>query len=352
MATILDVAKLAGVSPTTAKRAIRTPHLLASVTLDKVQKAIDQLEYEPDQTAGGLRRGRTKILGLLVGNIMEPFFAELVRTTAHAVRSRGYALIVTDNEYNVVTDNEYNTELELSNLKVLHGHRVSGLIIRSGYGRSNLDYLKRMQKRGTYVLEFDYFYPDSPFGHVMLDNQACVFEGVRYLHSLGHKRIAALGSYDPVYHPEERSRAFPKAMQEVGLPLIEDYQRVIQLTEPEAYKLTLELLRLSNPPTAIFSLNGTEAAGAFRAIREMGLRIPQDISLLTFDNYSWTTLVDPPLDVIEQPVEAMSLAAVKIVIDSIENKTLEKVVRKRFPGKLIKRGSCGPPKIRETGSTQ
>lgn len=336
MPNILDVAKRAGVAPTTAKRAINEPHLLAPKTLARVRKAIEELGYEPDQVAGGLRRGRTQTIGLMVGNIMEPFFASLVRTVAHAVQNQGYALIV--------TDNEYNAKIELSNLRVLLGHRVSGLIIRSGYGESNLDYLKRMQERGTYVFEIDYFYPNSPFGHVMLDNESSVFEGVRYLHALGHRRIATLGSYDPVYHPEERSRAFPRAMQAVGLPLIEDYQRVISLTEPEAYNLTLELMRLLEPPTAIFSLNGTEAAGAFRAIKELGLRIPEDVSLLTFDNYSWTGLVTPALDVIEQPVEEMGLAAVEIVLDAVENQTLDKVVRKRFPGRLIKRGSCAAPR--------
>ncbi|HEU4741577.1 MAG TPA: LacI family DNA-binding transcriptional regulator [Meiothermus sp.] len=336
MPNILDVAKRAGVAPTTAKRAIHEPHLLKPETLERVRQAIQELGYEPDQVAGGLRRGRTQTIGLMVGNIMEPFFALLVRTVAHAVQSRGYALIV--------TDNEYDSKLELANLRVLYGHRVSGLIIRSGYGESNLDYLKRMRERGTYVLEIDYFYPDSPFGHVMLDNEGSVFEGVRYLHALGHRRIATLGSYDPIYHPEERSRAFPKALQAVGLPLIEDYQRVILLTEPEAYRLTLELMRLPTPPTAIFSLNGTEAAGAFRALGELGLRIPQDVSLLTFDNYSWTSLVTPPLDVIEQPVEEMGRTAVEIVLEAVEHQTLDKVVRRRFPGKLIRRGSCGPPK--------
>lgn len=336
MPSILDVAKHAGVAPTTAKRAIHEPHLLAPETLARVRRAIEELGYEPDQVAGGLRRGRTQTLGLMVGNIMEPFFASLVRTIAHAAQSRGYALIV--------TDSEYDAKVERANLRVLYGHRVSGLIIRSGYGQPNLDYLRRMRERGTYILEIDYFYPDSPFGHVMLDNEGCVFEGVRYLHSLGHRRIAALGSYDPLYHPEERSRSFPKALEACGLPLIKDYQRVILLTEPEAYKLTLELMRLPEPPTAIFSLNGTEAAGAFRAIKELGLRIPDDVSLLTFDNYSWTALVTPPLDVIEQPVEEMGLAAVEIVLDAVENRTLDKVVRRRFPGRLIKRGSCAPPK--------
>jgi len=336
VATILDVAKLAGVSPTTAKRAIRTPHLLATETLDKVQKAIDRLEYEPDQTAGGLRRGRTKTLGLMVGNIIEPFFAALIRTIAHAVRSKGYALIV--------ADSEYDSELELQNLKMLMGHRVSGLIMRSGFGPSNLEYLQRMHKRRTYILEIDNFYPGSPFSHVMLENEECVAEGVRYLYQLGHRRIAMLGKFDLEDTPENRSRAFPLAMQKVGLPLIADYQSVAEIDEAGAYSRTLELLQLPQPPTAVFCINGTEASGAFRAIRELGLHIPGDVSLLTFDNYSWTSLVDPPLDVIEQPYEAMGLAAVEIVLDAIEHQTPDKAVRKRFPGRLIKRGSCAPPK--------
>lgn len=336
VANILDVAKRAGVSPTTAKRAIRTPHLLAQETLERVQQAVAELEYEPDETAGGLRRGRTKTLGLMVGNVMEPFFSTLIRTIAREVRAKGYALLV--------TENEYDAAVELQNLKTLYGHRISGLIMRSGFGQSNLAYLKRMHERGAYILEIDYFYPDSPFGHVMLDNEGCVFTGVRYLYELGHRRIATLGSHDPLKQPEERSKSFPKAMQSVGLSVIESYKKVIELSEEEAYRLTHELMRLREPPTALFSLTGTEAAGAFRAIKELGLRIPEDVSLLTFDNYSWTALVDPPLDVIEQPAEAMGQAAVEIVLNALEHNTLDKVVRRRFPGKLIKRGSCAPPR--------
>lgn len=334
MPNILDVAKRAGVAPTTAKRAINEPHLLAPETLARVRQAIEELGYEPDQVAGSLRRGRTQTIGLMVGNIIEPFFAELIRSVAHQVRGQGYALMI--------ADSEYDSKLELQNLKMFSGQRVSGLIIRSAFGSPNLDYLKQLQQRGAYILEIDHRYPDSPFSYVMLDARQCMLEGVRYLYELGHRRIATLGDYDPVLTPDERSGVFPEAMQAVGLSPIPEYQRVIERSEEAAYQTTLELMRLPTPPTALFSLTGTEAAGAFRAIRELGLRIPQDVSLLTFDNYSWTGLVTPPLDVIEQPVEAMGQAAVETVLDAVEHQTLDKVVRKRFPGKLIKRGSCAP----------
>jgi LacI family transcriptional regulator len=334
--TIHDVAKRAGVSATTAKRAIHEPQLLTKATLERVRNAITDLNYEPDRTAGALRRGHSHTIGLMVGNIIEFFFAQLTRTVAKAVHARGYALIV--------ADNEYDSSLELENLRMFHGHRVSGLIVRSAFGSGNLEYLKRLHEQGTYILEIDHFLADSPFGHVMLENTECVHMGVRYLHDLGHKRIAALTVFDAEKLQDERGKAFPNVMKSFGLRVPKAYQRGATLSEEGAYSLTLELLRLPEPPTAIFSMTGNEAAGAFRAIRELKLRIPEDVSFLTFDDYSWTSLVNPPLDVITQPIEDMGLAAVDIVMNAIQSRDLTQVVRKRFPGKLIRRGSCAPPK--------
>jgi LacI family transcriptional regulator len=333
---IHDVAKRAGVSATTAKRAINEPQLLTKATLERVLKAVQDLNYEPDRTAGALRRGHSQTIGLMVGNIIEPFFAQLTRTIAKAVHASGYALIV--------ADNEYDSDLELENLRMFHGHRVGGLIVRSAFGSGNLEYLKRLHEQGTYILEIDHFLAGSPFGHVMMKNAECVEMGVRYLHDLGHKRIAALTIFDAEKLQDERGKTFPIVMKSLGLRVPKSYQRGVTLSEEGAYSLTLELMQLAEPPTAIFSMTGNEAAGAFRAIKELKLRIPEDVSFLTFDDYSWTSLVDPPLDVITQPIEHMGLAAVEIVLDAIQSRNLKKVVRRRFPGELIRRGSCAAPK--------
>jgi LacI family transcriptional regulator len=302
--------------------------------LEKVRRAVSELNYEPDQLAAALRRGQSKTIGLIVGNIVEPFFAQLIRTIGKAVREKGYTLLVADNEYDAVN--------ELDQLKTFYGHRVGGLILRSGYGTPNLEYLWRFKARGTPVVEIDYFFPGSPFSHVMLDNEGCIRTGVSYLASLGHTRIAALGTYDKTILPDERTWAFPRVMREAGLTLPETYQRVIHPTADDAFLLTKELMGLAEPPTALFLTTGNLATGSFRALKELGLTVPTDVSLLTFDNYPWTSLVDPAIDVIEQPVEEMGEAASALVLRAID--VPESLVeRLRFAGRLIKRGSCSSP---------
>jgi LacI family transcriptional regulator len=334
VATIEDVAKLAGVSPTTAKRAIRQPELLAPETLGRVQSAVAKLQYEPDLVAGALRRGRNKTIGLMVGDILEPIFAQFTRIIGEEVRRQGYSLLL--------ADDEYDADIELNNLKMFYGHRISGLIIRPAYA-SNYDYLKRLESRGVSIVELDYTQYQSPFSYIMLRNEEAAFEGVSYLYSLGHRRIAFVGRASLTEYPEERFAGFMKAVEQFKLKLPESYLRPLpKYSEKLAYERTQELLNLPEPPTAIFAYNGTCTLSAYRAIRERGLSIPGDISLLGFDNYSWTNLIDPPLDVFEQPVQEMALTALNVVLTKISGSA--DIIRQRFPATLIKRGSCAAPK--------
>ncbi|MBB5363012.1 substrate-binding domain-containing protein [Deinococcus humi] len=341
MSTIQDVARLAGVSPTTAKRALRDPDKLTPETLLRVQAAIEQLHYEPDVRAGSLRGGQSRTVGLVVASIVEPFFGQFARAAARHLKAADYTLII--------SENEYSARLELPELRRLYGQRVAAIMLRPGYGEDSREYLERLRGRGLFILEYDYVPDGSAFPSVMLDNAQAMREAVAHLHGLGHTRIAALGAYDPLVHPEGRSRTFPKAMRERGLEVPPEYQRMTLLTEDTAYHLTHELLGLPNPPSALIALTGTQAIGAFRAIRERGLSLPADLSLLTFDNYPWTALVEPPITVIEQPVEQMAELAANAVLRALEGglppqKTAQHAV---LPGRLIVRGSCAPPRQHE-----
>ena len=335
MANIHDVARLAGVSTTTAKRAIREPEKLAADTLRRVREAIEALEYEPDQIASALRRGHTNTIGLVIGSIVEPFFAELTRTIVHDARERGYSV--------VVADNEYRDDIEAAHLRTFYGNRVSGLLLRSAFGKGNLEYVMRMQRGGVAVVEVDYFVPGSPLPHVMLDNAAAVEVGVDHLVAHGHRRIAALSSYHRELNPDERVQTFPKAMARHGLALPAAYQRPAFPTEWEAYAAALAVMQLDEPPTALFATTGSMANGAYRALRKLGLRVPDDVSLLAFDDYPWMQLVEPGIDTLAQPVAAMGHAAVRLLFERIQRDGEVPVERLRFPADLKVRGSVRPP---------
>jgi LacI family transcriptional regulator len=339
VATIQDVARLAGVSPTTAKRALREPDRLSPGTLKRVQAAVRSLDYEPDQRAGSLRGGQSRTIGLIVASIVEPFFAQFARTVGQTLAGAGYTLLISENEYSAAH--------ELPELQRLYGQRVAGVILRPGYGPESRDYLRRLTHKGLHLLEYDYTPPGSPYPHVMLGNAAAMEDAVRYLHGLGHERVAALGTYHPQIHPEVRSEAFPRIMAGLGLTVPADYQRVTQLTEETAYSLTHELMALAAPPTAIIALTGTQGIGAYRAIRERGWQIPDDISLVTFDNYPWTALVTPPVTVVQQPVQEMAVMAARTMLALIDGHPVTSQV---FPAELIPRLSCAAPRVPAPGT--
>ncbi len=341
VATITEVARRAGVSTTTAKRAIREPGKLAPETLRRVREAVEALNYEPDQLASALRSGRSTTLGLVIGSIVEPFFAELTRTIVHDARARGFNVIV--------ADNEYRDDVEAAHLRSFYGNRVAGLILRSAYGSSNLDYLLRMQGRGVAVVEVDCIIPGSPLPHVMLDNVGAVDRGVAHLVAHGHQRIAALSSYHPKLNADERVQLFPDALSSRGLRLPAAYVSQTAPTEREGDEVALHLMRLPEPPTAIFATTGSMAAGAYRALMELGLRVPRDVSLVAFDDYPWMRLVHPGIDTLAQPVEAMGRAAVRLLFDQMRLGAQAQVEhtqaeRLRFPAELVVRGSVTPPR--------
>ncbi|WP_309572208.1 substrate-binding domain-containing protein, partial [Deinococcus sp.] len=237
-----------------------------------------------------------------------------------------------------------SAERELEELRRLYGQRVAGIMLRPGYGPHSRDYLARLAARDVAIVEYDYVHSNSPYPSVMLDNRGAMSQAVKYLHDLGHRDVAALGTYHPVIHPEERSRTFPEAMNALGLTVPTEYQRVTMLNEESAYVLTHELLSLPQPPSALIALTGTQAVGAYRSIQERGLRIPQDLSLLTFDNYPWTALVDPPITVLEQPAEDMATATVHKLLRLLDGDPVTEP-HEIFPARLIVRGSCSAPGV-------
>ncbi|MFB9990973.1 LacI family DNA-binding transcriptional regulator [Deinococcus oregonensis] len=330
-ATIQDVARHAGVSSTTAKRALREPDKLSQSTLARVQAAVKALQYEPDQRAGSLRSGQNLAVGLIVGSLIDPFDAEFAHTTGRILAEAGYTLII--------SENEYNTANELTELQRLYSQRVAGIILRPENGQESRNYLRHLSSRGVHLLEFDSVPSGSPYPHVALDRVGAMREAVRHLHSLGHRHIVALDTSRLETPPEACVNGFPQTQTSLTIP--SGCQRAPYLTEGAAYHLTRELMAQATPPTAIIALNGTQGIGAYRALGERGCRIPDDVSLITFDNAPWTSLVTPPITVMQRPVHDLAVAATRGMLALINGQTVDNQV---FPAQLSLRQSTAQPR--------
>jgi LacI family transcriptional regulator len=204
-----------------------------------------------------------------------------------------------------------------------------------------------MRARGTAIVEIDYVHPQSPFHYVMLDNSEAIAAGVEYLRELGHRAIAGVGLQESMTHPDERTDGFVRAVRQAGLPLPDPWNPKVARSgksspEEHAYHVVKRLLQREPRPTAVFALMGESGVGALRAVQDLGLIVPDQISVLGFDDDRWTTIVTPRLDVLEQPIEEMGRAAVRIVMDELEGH-VQGTVRERYPARLLRRGSCRSP---------
>lgn len=243
-----------------------------------------------------LRGDHTQAIGVMIGDILEPFFAELTDTGGREVRAHGYTLLL--------ADNECDAQVELRNQRYFYGSRVSGIALRSSYVATESYYedIRRLRERGTAIVEIDDVQEDNPFSRVCLDNEEMLFKGMRYLYELGHRRIACLGMTSKPGRPEERHTGFLTAGPRLVLTLQKAYVESMRTYggegEGEAFRQAKRLLVLPNPPSASFALNRTCTVVALQAMYEAGLSIPRNTSLSPFDNHSSSGLIDPILDVI------------------------------------------------------
>jgi len=327
--TIYDVAKAAGVSIATVSRVLNGYPFVAEKTREKVLRAMQELNYSPNLLAAALMKKNTYTVGLLIPDISNPFFAEITRGVEDAANKFGFNIIICN------TDNDPEKETKYVNL--LLQKSVDGLIFAtSEIANQNILMLKERQfplvliAREVEGIEVDV---------VLADNFQGAYEGVKYLISLGHRRIAFLGESLNIKSTRERQAGYEKALQEAGIPV----EAELIVTGLKSLEEAYHRMRLFYPkarPTAIFAANDVLAIGAIRALKELGLSIPRDVSVLGFDDTVFASIAEPPLSSVAQPMRQMGKMAMTRLISRIRNKE-EKCRRIVLPTKLIIRTSTG-----------
>jgi LacI family transcriptional regulator len=329
MPTIREVAEHAKVSVSTVSHVINRTRFVDPETQERVRRSIKTLGYRPNLLARSLRRRETRTIGLLVPDNANPFFAEFARVIEDAGFAEGYSVILCNSDRSETKEETY--------IDVLLAKQVDGLIVISSTDR--VDLLQRVLDVGVPMVVVDRNLTGLSVSQVLVGNEQGGYLAGQYLVGLGHRRIGCIGGPSDGNPSWGRVLGFRRALAEAGLslPPAAIVPGDFRYSGGEAGMHTL--LGRNLGLTAVFATNDLMAIGAMFRLRRAGLRVPEDISVIGFDNILQASTMLPPLTTIEQPVNDLGQATARLLLDQILKRTTEPACL-TIPTSLVVRESC------------
>ncbi len=327
--TIGDVAAQAGVSVATVSKVINDRYGVAEDTSARVRAVIDALGYHASLVGQSLRSRRTKVIGVLVRDV-EPFSAELLKGVAHGIRDTGYELVV----FSGCGQAADQAGWERRYLSRISGTLADGAILVTP---GSID-----ETFGTPVVAVDHNVQSSNLPTVDSENLKGAVAATEYLLGLGHRRIGFLAGRPDLESARLRERGYREALAVARVDIDDDLIQTGGYDAATATEPARWLLELDPRPTAIFAANDVTALETMAVARSLGLRVPEDLSVIGFDNVPESALGDPPLTTVEQPIRQMGIDAVRLLLELLEDPSLPPA-RVILPTRLVVRQSCGEP---------
>lgn len=345
--TIQDVAKLANVSTSTVSNLLngRTKRMTPE-TLDRVQRAIEQLGYSPNRTARQLKTGHVDMLGVIVPSVANPFYGAFARGIERAALKHGYQILLGNSERDPERERRYAEEM--------WSHGIRGFVL--GSSPLALTHLASLAERGLRIVAFDRQEQSSdvvPIDSISVDNVRAAQIAGEHLIALGHRRIAFLSGPIRTVNRLQRLEGYRRALENANIALDPD---LIWEQSPDSgfgdtegvergRQGTKELLQRPKRPTALVAINDMYALGAYAGARDLGWRIPDDLAIVGIDDIVLAQVVDPPLTTVRQPLEEMAATAVDTLIRRIRLNVNAAPQHLTFAPELIVRKSTAPPKL-------
>lgn len=333
--SIKDIARAAKVSHPTVSRALSNSPLVKGETAKRIRQIAASLGYRPSAIARSLATKRTKTIGVVVTSIADPFIADVVSGVEEAANDHGYSVFL--------ANSNANPDREVKVVHSFHERRVDGILVTAS--RVGALYVPLLSQLKVPIVLINNQHPDETdefIYSVTIDNIKASTEVMRHLIGLGHKRIAYIGDRGGFQSDIERLAGYKQALAFAKYPFLPELV-VHGDGKPEGGGQAMErLLALPNPPTAVFCYNDMSALGALRALHSHGIKVPQELSLVGFDDLAIASYTSPLLTTVSQPKQQMGRMAMEIMIkllSRIDSKTNIKV-----EGKLIIRDSTAPPK--------
>ena len=331
MPTVLDVAKVAGVAPITVSRVINNAGYISQETREKVEAAINELGYVPNTLARGLRSKRTNALALVVADITNPYFTSMARGVEDIAGLNGYTVIYCNTDESETKEDKY--------ANILVQRQVDGVMLVPAGG--NAKTVRYLDNNKIDVVVLDRRVPEMDTNLVCSDSENGARELTDLLINLGHKRIAIITGPDNVSTSTDRVVGYRAALNKAGLSANEQvyYGGFNQQT---GYESTRIAMRSSQKPTAIFAANNFILIGVVKALRELNLRVPEDVSVVGFDDFPESMLIEPFFTVAIQPAYEMGQKAAELLIKKINGEIEEGCRKIILPTEIIVRRSTGP----------
>ena len=330
--TIREVAKVAGVALMSVSRVINNHPSVRPKTKKKVQAAIEQLGYQRNEAAGLLKGQRAMMIGLIVPDLSDIFFATCANTVEQLARENGYMTMV--------VSSGHDAELEMQQAELMTRRKLSGLLIVTS-GAGDAERVLKLRASGLAIVAFDRPLEGVGTDAVLIENRSGAEQATRHLIGHGHKHVACLGYDDSAYPVRERIDGYRNVMLENGLrPQI--FMKVLTLEAATAWLKAI--LGKADRPTAIFSTNYRTSVLLLRALSEEKMRIPDDMALIGFDDFDLATVIAPPLTTVGQSPVDLAKRAAKLLMDRIQEVragTESAPAKIMLPATLIVRESCG-----------
>ncbi len=331
MATVRDVAKLAGVSPITVSRVINNAGYISDETRGRVEEAIRQLGYVPNILARSLRLSQTNTLALVLTDITNPFWTTMVRGVEDAASDAGFNVILCNTDESEVEQEKY--------LNVVLQKRVDGVLLVPV--RSTRETVQSIRSQNVPLVVLDRHIPGVDVDSVRCDSEGGAVALVKLLIEKGHRRVAVLSGPHGVSSADDRVSGYRRALAEAGLNPSDELVFYGEFNQQSGYTMMRKALEVQPRPTAIFSANNFINMGAFKAVREAGLKVPEDIALVGFDDLPVELIIDPFFTVAAQPAYEMGKQATELILARIAGRAPAACQEIILPTEIIVRRSSG-----------
>lgn len=333
MVTIVDVAQKAGVSVATVSRVLNNQGRVAKAYRKRVLDAVEELEYVPNLTARNLRRNESRAIFIQVPNNTNNYYAHIIEGISQAAYERGYSAFLCN------TGDDHERDIEL--LSRLKRHEADGAIMLSAELGS--DWVRPFAEQFP-IVQSSEFDPDEDVAHVSIDNYAALRQIMDYLTGIGHRRIAMISCDNLYYSTVLREKAYRDGLTAIGMEAKDDlFIRVPKgYSFQSGFEAAMRFLNYRNPPTAICCVGDMLALGTIACAHQLGMSVPEDVTVTGFDDVDFTTMFHPYLTTIKQPCLEIGRQAMELLYQQIQGNSAPREVV--LPHSVIVRESSAPPR--------